>query len=286
MELTIDFLLTTGQLWWQAIVGSLRAPVWDNKRREERSPGRKHTHTWRTHRHKFTFVLTTIRWDCVKVALKGGVGYATCSGTRTGFRRNRRLGLFCEAGKSQISLRVKGKQGEILQRWHKAVIHNCYGVWPFEIMSASDTSRVTHLNDVQWSGEERVCSISQVGSKKKSCVRNNSFPSSSDRSDLSLESSEGHDSETRSYWNTRMKNKISRFIINRYLFRPLLWRIKLKEAGFSTSWQFEFISDARWWKKLLLFFVWSHNRFSKQQKPFCHLSEQITPSFCAWSRGY
>ena len=90
--------------------------VGQQEERGEKPREETHTHTWRTHRHKFTIVLTTIRWDCVKVALKGGVGYATCSGTRTGFRRNRGLGLFCEAGKSQISLRVKGKQGEILQR--------------------------------------------------------------------------------------------------------------------------------------------------------------------------
>lgn len=60
---------------------------------------------------------------------------------------------------------------------------------------------------------------------------------------------------------------------------------KLREAGFSTSWQLKFTSDAHRWK-LQLLFVRSHNRFSKRQKPFSHLSEQITQSFWAWTRGY
>ena len=77
--------------------GLTESPVWDNKRGggeerrgEERSLAREHTHThrWQTHQHKFTFVLTTVvLWDCVKAALKEGVHYDTCSVTHLGTRQ-------------------------------------------------------------------------------------------------------------------------------------------------------------------------------------------------------
>lgn len=94
MELTIDFPLTTGQLCWQAIVGSLRAScgTTSGEEHEEETHITKHTQTQHS---KYTFLLTTLPWDRV---------------THSGYSRalvKRWWDLFCEAGKVRKHMRER-----------------------------------------------------------------------------------------------------------------------------------------------------------------------------------